>query len=70
MFTILKNRVSAAEEIMRELEWKKQNAYDTIKAHESDPVEWSESVIAESKALLEGIDAVEKALARFVKEAM
>lgn len=70
MFTNLKNRVSAAEEIMRELEWKKQNALDTIKAHENEPLEWSDSVIAESKAVLDGIEAVEKALAKFVKEAM
>lgn len=70
MFTNLKNRVSAAETIMHDLEWTKKNAYDTIKAHEDEPLEWSESVIAETKALLDGIEAVEKALAKFVKEAM
>lgn len=70
MFTKVKNRVSAAEEIMRALEWNKKNALDTIKVQESDPSEWSDSVIAESRALLDAIDAVEEALQKFVKNAM
>lgn len=70
MFENLRNAINAAEWVLANLEWAKNNAVselDALNNREDGLTDWEESEKKELAAKLDAISAVEKCMAKFVK---
>lgn len=68
MLNEMKNRLDAAMEIMSALHYLRDDVESSITAYSENTDEWSVENLKRYKTSKEALDAVEKALEKFVKQ--